>query len=70
MYNVKISFTMPYRANDIKNTNLGLYPREIAKFIKFAKMYTRENIHIFPNPPLGELRFQSHVCVCTLLSIP
>ena len=45
MYNVKISLTMPYRASNIKNANLN--PREIANFLKVAKMYTRENITVY-----------------------
>ena len=44
MYSAKISFIVTYRLKNIKNTNLN--PREIAYFLKFAKIYTRENIYV------------------------
>ena len=47
MYNMKIYFTMPYRANNIKTANLN--PCEIAYFLKFANIFTRENVYIHSN---------------------
>ena len=38
---------MSYRVKNIKNANYS--PREIAYFLKFAKMYTRENIYVHSN---------------------
>ena len=44
MYNVKLSFSMPYRVNNIKNVNLN--PHEIAYFLKLANIYTRGNVYV------------------------
>ena len=47
MYGVKISVIMSYRVKNIKNANFN--PREIAYFLKFAKMCTRQNINVHSN---------------------
>ena len=47
MYIVKITFIMSYIDNNIKNANIN--PCEIVNFRKFAKIYTRENIHVHSN---------------------
>ena len=39
MYNVKITFIMPFRGNIFKNA-------KYVNFRKFAQIYTRENIYI------------------------
>ena len=48
MYNVKIYFTMPHRANNIKIVNSN--PHEIAYFLKFLKNFTCENIYVHSMP--------------------
>ena len=42
MFNVKITFIMPFRG-----TNLN--PCDIASFLQFANIYTRENIYVHSN---------------------
>ena len=43
---------MLHRVKNIKNANLD--PREIAYFLKFAKMYTRKNIYVHSMSLNGE----------------
>ena len=44
MYSLKITFTIQFRGNTMKNANLN--PREMVNFRKYAKIYTRENIYV------------------------
>ena len=44
IYSVKITFIMPHRGSNIKNTNIN--QREMVNFSKCAKMYTRKKVYI------------------------
>ena len=44
IYNLNITYIMPYRVINSKNVNLS--PNETANFCKFATVYIRENIFI------------------------
>ena len=69
MYNIKISFTMPYRANIYKIKNANLYSREIDNFLKFAKIHTREHMYVHSIPPYAHIPLKNEFALGAQIDI-